>query len=292
MALLPVNSDDPCEPGRVFRALAALPERAPVVILIHGFKFSPRETLSDPHRHILSLTPRRDCWKAVSWPRHLGLGGDAGLAIGFGWHARGSIWEAWEESARAGAKLAALVALIRRLDPTRPVHLLGHSLGARVALRALPDLAAGDIGRIVLISPAQFRSEAARLVDTPAGRRAEIFNVTGQENMLFDLLLRLARPLDGATIGGGGPNHAGWLDLELDRPGTLSALAGMGHRIRPASARVCHWSGYLRPGIWPFYRALLLAPQRTPLAVLRTALAPADRARTTPAPAFAAGPVR
>ncbi|WP_185020807.1 alpha/beta fold hydrolase [Histidinibacterium lentulum] len=236
--------------------------------MIHGFKFDPDSEAHDPHAHILSLRPRRDCWKAVSWPRHLGLSGKAGLAIGFGWPARGSIWRAWAEAGRAGRRLSQLVERLREVAPDRPVHLIGHSLGARVALAALPGLPAGAVGRLILISAAVFRAETMRVLKTPAGRAAEIVNVTGRENLVFDLLLRAALPHRGPTLGRGGPGGTRWLDLKLDRVETLAGLRDLGFRIRPAGVRICHWSGYLRPGVFSLYRALVLKPERTPLAVL------------------------
>ncbi|WP_191090056.1 DUF726 domain-containing protein [Histidinibacterium aquaticum] len=277
MSLLQVNSDDLPDGPRLRAALERLPPGAPVVVMIHGFKFAPGSS-SDPHRHILSLEPRRDCWKSVSWPRHLGLAGGGGLAIGFGWPARGSIWRAWRASARAGRRLSRLLTMLREVAPERPIHLVGHSLGARVALLALPGLPERTVGRIILISAAVFRTEATRLAVSPAGCSAEIFNVTGRENTLFDLLLRLAMPLGGRTLGQGGPSGRNWLDLPLDRSGPLLALRGLGYRISAPRARICHWSGYLRPGVWRLYRALLLTPARTPLPLLRNRLV-ADRER-------------
>lgn len=269
MGLLTVNSDRLPDAVRLTSALAALPDGAPIVVMIHGFKFDPRSETHDPHRHILSMQPRQTCWKAVSWPRHLGLGREAGLAIGFGWSARGSIWRAWKEAGRAGRALSRLILRLREVAPDRPVHLIGHSLGARVALASLPGLPQGAVGRMILITAAAFRGETMRLLQTPAGRSAEIVNVTGRENLVFDLMLRAALPHRGPTLGRGGPGGARWLDLALDRDGTLQGLADIGFRISPSRVRVCHWSGYLRPGVFRLYRALLLTPERTPLAILR-----------------------
>ncbi len=68
-------------------ALSELPQKAPIIILLHGYKFSPFHRKNDPHNHIYSLTPPRRCWKALSWPRHLGFGRgrqNEGLCIAFG----------------------------------------------------------------------------------------------------------------------------------------------------------------------------------------------------------------
>jgi pimeloyl-ACP methyl ester carboxylesterase len=279
MTLLAVNMGRHPDEATLAAALGALPETAPVVIMLHGFRFSPDDPDRTPHRHILSLSPRRDCWKAVSWPRHLGLTGDAGLAIAYGWPARGNIWAALARADQAAEDLARLVAALRWLAPHRPLHLMGHSLGARVALLALHGLRRGAVDRLILISAALFKGEArAVLAAAPAADAAEIVNVTGRENLLFDALLRLAAPLGGRTVAAGimAPN---WLDVALDRPVTLTALAQLGYRVAPPTVPVCHWSGYLRPGVFGLYRALLLQPRRTPLPALRTALTPGRRLR-------------
>lgn len=284
MTLLAVNMGRHPDEAALAMALAALPEAAPVVIMLHGFRFSPDHPDRCPHRHILSLEPRRDCWKAVSWPRHLGLKGGAGLAIAYGWPARGHIWEALAWAERAATDLAGLITTIRRLAPKRPLHLIGHSLGARVALLALRGLPGRAVDRLILISAALFRRETqAVLAASPAAAGAEFVNVTGRENLLFDALLRLAAPLGGRTVAAGlsAPN---WLDVALDRPATLAALARMGHRIAPPKVPVCHWSGYLRPGVFRFYRALLMQPHRTPLPALRGMLTPPPRPRPVPRP--------
>jgi pimeloyl-ACP methyl ester carboxylesterase len=274
MALLSINDDALPGPAAIAAALSEIVPRGPVVVMIHGYKFNPSDPARDPHRHILSLTPKPGCRTAVSWPRHLGLTGARGLGIGFGWQAHGHVWAARRNAARAGAHLAELIVRIAAVAPDRKVHVFAHSLGARVAIAALPLLPAGAVGRIVLIAAALFHAEAATALASHAGRSAEVFNVTGRENLLFNSLLRAAFPLSGKTLGGGIGNRPNCLDLPLDRTATLTALAGLGYRIPPPKAPICHWSGYLRPGIWGLYRALLHDPAQLPLAQLRTQIVP------------------
>jgi hypothetical protein len=282
MALLPVNDDRLPDDATLSAALAALPAAVPIVVLIHGFRFDPASPAHDPHRHVLALDPGRTCWKAVSWPRHLGLAGERGLAIAFGWQARGTIWTAHRRAAAAGARLARLIDALGRAAPGRTVQIFAHSLGARVALTALPLLAPGRIGRIVLIAAAAFAAESRRAMASPAGRTAEVINVTGAENRLFDLLLRIALPLRGPTLGCGIADLPNWLDLPLDDPATLARLRRMGWRVGAPAARVCHWSGYLRAGIFRLHRRLLTDPESTPLALLGSGRLPHRPAHTSP----------
>ncbi|MBV7410779.1 alpha/beta fold hydrolase [Maritimibacter sp. DP1N21-5] len=231
-------------------ALATLPRSAPVVILIHGFKYAPGVTGHCPHDSILSPQASRRGWKLVSWPRHLGLGQDA-LVLSFGWEAIGSIWAAYRRAGAAGERLAGFVA-----DLGRPVHMLGHSLGGRVALSALAHAREGSIGRIVLMTGAEFRGPARAATASPAGRRAEVLNVTSRENAVFDMMLSASMGMRGRTVGAG-MTQPGWTDLRIDRFATRDRLARLGHPIAAPSARVCHWSTYLRPGLLPLYGAVI-----------------------------------
>ena len=207
----------------------------------------------------------------MSWPRHLGFTGRApsqGLCIGFGWEAAGTIWTAYGEAARAAR-------------PGQQVDVVAHSLGARVTLAALPHLPGGALRRAVLMAPAEMSRIARAALDTPAGRAAAFLSITSRENDLFDFLLEgLVAPHrfgDRALGQGPGQGRCNWLDLQIDHAGTLAALGRLGHRIAPPARRVCHWSPYLRPGMFPLYRRFLrgeIAPE-----TLRTALPAAHSPR-------------
>ncbi|MEX5726971.1 pimeloyl-ACP methyl ester carboxylesterase [Rhodovulum iodosum] len=270
--------------GALDAALAGLPDHAPAVVLLHGYRFSPSDPDHSPHSHILSLTPERDCWKAVSWPRALGFSGapsGEGLCLAFGWEARGTIWQAYGEAARAGRALAALVDEIRARRPGRPVHILAHSLGARVALSAMPHLAEGALGRIVLMTPAEFASRAEAALDTPAARAAQVLNVTSRENDLYDFLLESLvapqRPRDHTLGHGLAGSRPGWVDIQIDHAETLAALRRLGFDIAQPARRVCHWSPYIRPGMFDLYAALIRGA--LPFEMLRAALPEAKSRR-------------
>jgi len=260
------------DPAVLAGRLAQLPVRAPVVVMIHGYRFAPGIAGHCPHGHILSMNPPRGDRKATSWPRHLGLTGGNGLAIALGWEARGSVQGAYRRAAAAGLALSALVACIRHLDPDRQVDVIGHSLGARVALQALPHARPGDFRRMILLAAAETRRPARAALDTPAGRCVEIVNVTTRENDLFDFALEWLVGLGTDTALGQGTGRAlpNWLDLQIDQPETLAVLDRLGYRLPPPPARICHWSPYMRPGIFALYRAMM--DGSLPLPVLRAAL--------------------
>ena len=261
--------------------LVDLPPGAPIVVLVHGYKFSPISGSACPHSHILSLNPQPGCKKAVSWPRHLGFGrGEAaeGLCIAFGWAARGTIWQAWRRAALAGVALADLIERIRVLRPDG-VDIVAHSLGARVTLAAVRALPARSVGRVVLMAAADYRGAAHAVLATPAGRTAEFVNITSRENDVFDCLMEwlLPRRGDRALGAGLGRQKPNWLDIQMDCDATRAALADLGYRIPAPARRICHWSAYLRPGLFGLYRDLIRNRHALPLACLRRVL-PAEPA--------------
>ena len=259
-------------------ALTQLSRAAPVVVMIHGYRYDPASARDDPHRHILSPDPLNVRNGAMSWPHHLGLSGATGrgLGLGLGWNAGGSIWHAYDQAALAGVALAQLIGMIAVIDPGRRVDIFAHSLGARVAFAALPRLDPGQLGRVILMAGAEFGARAAAAAASPAGRSAEFINITTRENDLFDVLLeRLIRPRNGQDrgLGHGLPAPAtNWLDIQIDQAAALTGLAALGFVIAPPRRRICHWSAYQRPGLFALYRALLTRSGAIPLPLLRAHL--------------------
>ncbi|MEM8633175.1 MAG: alpha/beta hydrolase [Pseudomonadota bacterium] len=263
--------------ARLERELDSLPPDAPVIILIHGYKYSPNSTRGNPHKTLLAMDPEAPgVGRVVSWPRHLGFGRGVpgeGLCISFGWHAQGWLRQVFNDAPNAGRALAHLVRLVHSISRRR-VHILAHSMGARVALSALPHLPAGALGRAVLLSAAEFQTGAAEALACPAAAVAEFINVTSRENDLFDFLLECGVRMPGAKTLGQGLPEAGsnWVDIQLDDGPALDGLNALGFRIAPAQQIVCHWSTYMRPGAFGFYGAVMREADTMPLSDLRAAL--------------------
>ncbi|MFC3615237.1 alpha/beta hydrolase [Lutimaribacter marinistellae] len=249
----------------------------PVIIMTHGFKYRPGSAEHCPHDHMLSLSPRPMPWVAPSWPRALGFGGDKpdeGLAIAFGWDARGALWQAQRRAVEAGRMLAEMIRTLRRLNPDRPVHFLGHSMGIEVALEALHHLPDGGLDRIVSLTGAAYRARTRAALATPAGQRAEFINITSRENDLFDFLFEriIAPPRRGDRAIGLGLDAPNAVTLQLDCPGTLDYISRLAHPVAEAQHRICHWSSYMRPGVLGFYNVLLRERDRICLDTLRRGL--------------------
>jgi pimeloyl-ACP methyl ester carboxylesterase len=244
--------------ARLAGKLDRLPPGAPVVAMIHGWRYAPGIARDCPHGSILSLDPAPGDRRTVSWPRHLGLDGTSGLGIALGWNAKCDPWRAHWRAGRTGAGLARIAALVHGLSG-RPLHVIAHSMGARVALAALAHALPGQLGRIVLLAAAETRGRALAALATPAGQAAQVINVTTRENDLFDACFEWGLHLGLRTsIGQGlGQVHPGWHDLWIDQPRSLAALAALGHPLPDPPRRICHWSPYLRPGAIALYRALI-----------------------------------
>ncbi|MGB0499103.1 MAG: alpha/beta fold hydrolase [Rubricella sp.] len=254
----------PCGTPRIsaplHRALSA--GRGPVTILVHGFKWSPfHQSHADPFRQIFADEPERGCRKVVSWTNGLRRGG-AETLIPFAWDAlprtpqkpvpARAFREVYARAERAGRMLAALVETIRHLAPERPVHVFGHSLGARVGLAAVR--AGARFERMVLVAGAETAALTDQALDT--GRIGTLYSVTSRANAAYDWLFSMSIPCQGRTI------HRlearpGFLPIDLSRADTRRALAALGHRIALPETRVCHWGVYTAPGALPFYGALL-----------------------------------
>lgn len=281
--------EDQGDLGRALeRALDGLAPEAPVVVMVHGKGYRPGRAGCCPHR--ILYAERRDQGQArsLSWPRRLGLAGEGrlsgrGLALGFGWDSSGDLWTAARAAERAGPELAGLIGALRRLDPGRRVDLIGHSLGVRVMLGALPLLEAGAVGRMILLAGAEFADRAQAALQSSAGRAAEVINVLSRENDLFDWMFETAlAPLSGRrALGAGLHGLPQAVNVQIDGAEARQALAGLGFRLPEPRFRICHWSVYLRPGVFRLYRGLIHRRGELPLDRLRAALA------VTPEPRWA-----
>jgi pimeloyl-ACP methyl ester carboxylesterase len=244
--------------ARLAGALQGLPQDAPVVLMIHGWRYAPGLARDCPHGSILSLDPQGGDLRAVSWPRNLRLDGRDGLGIALGWNAKCDPWRAHLRAGRTGQAVAEIARAVHALSG-RPLQIIAHSMGARVALASLVHVEPSQIEKMVLLAAAESRTNALLALATPAGRAVNVINVATRENDLFDACFEWGIQLGLCTsIGQGlGRRLPNWHDLWIDQPGTLAALGSLGHVLRAPPRRVSHWSPYLRPGTIALYRALI-----------------------------------
>jgi hypothetical protein len=247
----------------------------PIVVLVHGYKFNPGRPGADPHRSLFALSslPNR---RIRSWPAGLGFAddqGESGLCVGFAWPAsephvasllrtgRTGFARVYDRAGQQGRHLADLLRLLQRLAPGHRIDLLAHSLGARVALAALPHLEVPP-GRMVLLGAAEFDARAAEFLGSrPPGAAPEIYNVTSRANDLYDLAFETFAPRRGRrerAIGLGLNRQLPcWLDLQLDRADVTAWANAQGIPLVSHGARLCHWSFYTADGTLALYQAIL-----------------------------------
>lgn len=250
----------------------------PVIVMIHGFKYGPNCIRHSPHTSIFAAKSLPVARNTVPWLHPMGFGaGDAdeGLAVAFGWKARGTLWQAQDKARAAGQHLADVIKTIHSRAPHRPIHVVAHSLGSEVIFEALHSLPAHSVNRIVILMGASYTSRAVTAMQqTKAGRNAELFNVTSRENDPFDFFYErfIQPPVRGDQAIGRGIRLPNALTLQLDCSRTLALLAQFGGHISEPTRRVCHWSGYSRPGALPFYARAMRAPAAVPLCALQLML--------------------
>ncbi|MEM8693546.1 MAG: alpha/beta hydrolase [Pseudomonadota bacterium] len=241
----------------------------PVIVMIHGFKYDPDHLSCDPHATIFARQPHPGRTDKVPWPRHLGFGmghEDEGLAIAFGWRARGNIWRAQRSASAAGRHLAEVIDLIRSVAPRRAIHLISHSMGSEVVFDALHALPARSVDRIIALTGASYQRRATEAMQTDAGRSAELINVLTRENDLFDALFECIMPAGAQDKAmGSGLDLPNAVNLQLDCHTTLDHLSDLGAPIAASQRICCHWSGYTRPGALRFYNAALRDVKRLSL---------------------------
>ncbi len=260
-------------------AIAALPDKRPIVIMVHGYGHHPLMPSADPTHHIFAPDVAAHSAHKISWPMAMGFGEGAchqGLCLTYSWPGRIEIQTSfWQRLNRfstiynrcevAACSLAQLIICLNEITPDRPVNLLAHSLGARTALLALTHLPRNTVSRLVLMGAAVYVSEAQAIMRSPlAAQTAHVLNVTARENRIYDILFEAIAPRQNvcdASLGQGWPDApANWTEMQLDNPETGRILARHGVGLGGGSKLFSHCGFYDRPGMMTFYRRLLADP--------------------------------
>jgi len=282
--------DGPDLVSRLADALRDVPSDAPIVIMIHGYRFHPDVAEFDPHRLLFSHRPDRTGWKIRSWPGGLGFDehdGRSGLAIGFAWPARQrhlpsllrqrrtGFASVYDRAAFFGHHVADLMGTIRTLAPERRIDIIAHSLGARVALCSLRHLERAP-ARMILLGAAEFEQRVREHVRArPGSDPPQIYNITSRANDFYDLMFEAFAPRrrwsDRAVGLGPISDLPRWLDIRIDRHDVAAWINARGVRLKPSEVRFCHWSFYTRAGAFDLYQAILRRRPGWDIASLRTA---------------------
>lgn len=256
------------------------------VIMIHGYKFDSGDQNHCPHATMFNPDAVEQDYRTLSWPDAFHMAPADSCAIGFAWPARGKLGSVYDLAARAGAELGQLIKALRLHHPEIPIHLMAHSMGARVALRAFHLLEAGDVERAILLFPAEYQVPTEATLSTDAGKACEILTIASHENTFYEFLfswMKLAGAQMGPAFGGYQPARSNHVTLWIDRTDIIDALNSMDIRIGHRERRLCHWSAYTRTGIFDLYARWLFHPRQLPIATLQhIATMPPVGSRTFP----------
>ena len=206
---------------------ARLAPGQPVVLMVHGFLFDPKQVVSpepkdtdNPHGRVYHFVETANLAEeqkhhTTSWPMGLQFaeddGGESGVAIAFGWqsqpgfasslinHFKNFYARAYDKAGQAAWVLANVVDVLADMLPGHPIDLFCHSLGSRVVVRALAMMATRGLqerlprlGRIVILGGAEYVVEAQlmqqRLTSLRLPGRPAIYNIVARENDVLDKL--------------------------------------------------------------------------------------------------------
>lgn len=227
--------------------------KQPVLLMVHGFLFDPRQSVSpnpedtdNPHSRLYHFKDGDQDDEirhhTSSWPRWMGFEendatGKSGLAVAFGWqsqpgfassligHFQNFYARAYEQGGMAAWLLVNVISeLAEQLPPSKPIDILCHSLGSRVVVRAMamigkhqPELLA-RMGQIIILGGAEYVVEAQlmirRLYESGASSLPSFYNIVSREN---DVLDKLGENFGPRTFGN--TNVIGHNGLDVQNPG-------------------------------------------------------------------------
>ncbi len=199
-------------------ALARLPSGEPVIIYVHGHEDWPPDDilLQARAKPLLSLNFN---WSAKA--RFAGLLPDVGRL--------------YDLAGQASVALAGLINLIGQLAPEHRIDLMGHSLGARCCLSALPQVKQPNLSRLICLSAVEFSAFTLLALQAPVARKISFYNVTTPHQPLFHRLMHhfgpRPGPADRLLSKGFAFPRKNWLDIRLDNPVVRRPLAGFCARM-------------------------------------------------------------
>ena len=242
------------------------------VIMIHGYKFDSTQRHHCPHATMFNPSAVEQDYRTLSWPDAFHMAPAGSCAIGFSWPARGRLKSVYHLAARAGVELGQLIKALRSNYPKTPIHLMAHSMGARVVLRAFHTLGAGNIERAILMFPAEYEVPSEAALNTDAGQTCEILTIASRENAFYEYLfswMNLAGHQMGRAFGGYQPSRTNHVTVWIDRKEIIDALHSMDIQVGTRKRRLCHWSAYTRTGIFNLYARWLFHPRQLPITTLQ-----------------------
>lgn len=306
-------------------AASDLQPDSPVVVMVHGFLFDPKQKVSadpggtdNPHGRLFHYVDgdehEEQRHHTSSWPLHLGFDPDdktgrSGLAVAFGWqsqpgfasslinHFQNFYARAYDNGGKAAWVLVNVLKLLAEKLPNNDIHLMCHSLGSRVVIRALAQALKPErnpetrqtlhsvverIGQVVLLGGAEYVVEAQlmmrRVMAAPLNRQPQFYNVASRENDVLDKLGENFGPRtfgNSQVIGHNGLDTSNpaenWIDLQIDGGDLQAWMQTRNIDVsgdRPGNVWD-HWYYYTYRNNMKLYREILRQPGDWDIAALR-----------------------
>ncbi len=276
---------------RLNRMITNCSPEAPVVILIHGLRYSWRQGRGcNPQTTLYLAEPleedRRRRPLRANWPHQLGFtenGREDGVCIAFGWDA-GRISDLRKADEMLARHTPALVSVIEAIHAAgREADCFGHSLGSALVLNAIFNQPGLPVRRALLLGPAERRSRAAQAALVQQNHaQTEFLHVMARANDVFDeayhQLAPRAEDVYDPPLGveGIGVALSNWMDLQIDHPETRRWLASCGLPPTRPPERLSHWAYYNDPSVMAFYASVLRDTAPSCLKTLRDVRAPIE----------------
>lgn len=223
---------NPAWPRRELRqtlapTLARLPIREPIVIYVHGHEdWPPADILREAREK-------------------------PALSLNFNWPSKAKfaavvpdVRRLYDLAGQAAVPLANLINLLGELAPGHRIDLMGHSLGARSCLAALPKVKHPNVARLICLSAVEFSAITLLALQAPMARKIAFYNVTTPSQPLFHRFMHHFGPRPGPadrllSKGFAFPRN-NWLDIRLDDPVVRRPLTELCTRmleIKPGTAK-------------------------------------------------------
>ena len=231
--------------------------------MINGFDFDPMEEGDDnPHRTLFRIWSERihertgDQWKCFDfgwYSAELEPGSWTGSLIRGHWNPYR--W-GWELAGTAGGVLAKTIEEATE-SSEREICMIAHSMGARVALKALCQLPRSSVKRVLLLNGSEYSQTAKAIADYTD---ADVLNIVVRADDVLDKLGSVFAPeaFIRNVVGQSGliDPPGNWLDFFLDKKSFQESAAAHGLKelrgdnpVRMAD----HWYSYTHEPDWNLF---------------------------------------
>ena len=213
------------------------PPDAPIIVMLHGQGFDPCIARVDPFRSIFAYDPYgdriRDYWRLQSWAHRFKCAPQKSMMIGYGWQAHSTdfvmsanVNAVARNAVMEAQQFGAFVQRLNAITPQRPVHVIAHGMGAKLALRSLETTPKMRIKRLIMLNGQGLITDGLLAMNAKAGQKTEFYNIYERSTArlrFIDRHCEKAGPIDHILALGFPFQRHRWVDIPLaDRIGMFN----------------------------------------------------------------------